>query len=122
MKSMNKKPLVFFSVTFFLMIGLLNGSIASDIHDWSEGEVHVLRSLWIGSLPPIPDDPSNAYDDNPKATELGKKFFFDHRFSGNLKVAEVDAADRDGIQFMVLLGREKGQPVVPGTRPVREPR
>ena len=54
---------------------------------WSEGEIAVLRSLWIGSLPPLPKDPSNAFADNPKARALGRKLFFDPRFSGNLKVS-----------------------------------
>jgi cytochrome c peroxidase len=60
----------------------------SDIQPaWSKQEISVLRSLWIGSLPPLPKDPSNAFADNPKAKALGKKFFFDARFSGNLKVS-----------------------------------
>jgi len=58
-----------------------------DMHGWNEGEVSVLRSLWIGSLPPLPKDPSNAYADNPKARAFGQKLFFDPRFSGNLKVS-----------------------------------
>ncbi len=54
---------------------------------WSDAEITTLRSLWIGSLPPIPADPSNAYADNPRAAALGKKIFFDTRFSANGKVA-----------------------------------
>jgi cytochrome c peroxidase len=57
------------------------------VHAWSKEEISVLRSLWIGSLPPLPKDPSNAFADNPKAIALGKKLFFDPRFSGNLKVS-----------------------------------
>jgi cytochrome c peroxidase len=59
----------------------------TDAHAWSKEEISVLRSLWIGSLPPPPKDPSNAFADNPKARALGKKLFFDPRFSGNLKVS-----------------------------------
>jgi len=58
-----------------------------DIHVWSKYEISTLRSLWIGSLPPLPKDPSNAFADNPKARALGKRLFFDPRFSGNLKVS-----------------------------------
>jgi cytochrome c peroxidase len=47
----------------------------------------VLRSLWIGSLPPLPTDPSNAYANLPKAAALGHKLFFDTRFSSNGQVA-----------------------------------
>src|ERR1700690_1076904 len=58
-----------------------------DIHSWDKEDIPVLRSLWIGSLPPPPKDPSNVFADNPAARALGKKLFFDSRFSGNLKVS-----------------------------------
>jgi len=58
-----------------------------DLHTWSEDEKAVLRSLWIGSLPPLPEDPSNKYSADPKAADLGRKLFFDSRLSGNLKVS-----------------------------------
>jgi len=57
------------------------------IHSWDQKEISVIRSLWIGSLPALPKDPSNAYADDPAAIALGKKFFFDSRFSGNMKVS-----------------------------------
>ncbi len=56
-------------------------------HSWDQKGVSVIRSLWIGSLPPLPKDPSNAHADDPAAIALGKKLFFDSRFSGNLKVS-----------------------------------
>ncbi len=58
-----------------------------DLHAWNQSDVAVLRSLWLGSLPPLPKDPSNAFSDNPKAAELGRKFFSEDRFSGNMKVS-----------------------------------
>jgi cytochrome c peroxidase len=54
---------------------------------WKEGELTALRSLWIGSLPPLPADPSNKYADDPRAAAFGQKLFFDTRFSSNGKVA-----------------------------------
>ena len=54
---------------------------------WSEEELTQLRSLWIGSLPPLPADPSNQYADDPRAATLGQKLFFDKRFSSNGQVA-----------------------------------
>lgn len=54
---------------------------------WSDAEVEILQTLWIGSLPPLPPDPSNQYADNPQAAALGEKLFFDIRFSSNGKVA-----------------------------------
>lgn len=56
---------------------------------WTENEQATLRSLWLGSLPPVPPDPSNAYADDPGAAALGQKFFFDTRFSANGQVACV---------------------------------
>jgi cytochrome c peroxidase len=58
-----------------------------DLHAWSEDEKAVLKSLWIESLPPIPDDPSNQYASDPGAVAFGKKLYFDFRLSGNLKVS-----------------------------------
>lgn len=54
---------------------------------WSEDELTTLRSLWIGSLPPLPVDPSNKYADDARAAAFGQKLFFDTRFSSNGKVA-----------------------------------
>ena len=54
---------------------------------WSEEDLTTLRGLWIGSLPPLPTDPSNQYADNPEAAAFGQKLFFDTRFSSNGEVA-----------------------------------
>jgi cytochrome c peroxidase len=43
---------------------------------WSEAEIAVLRSLWIGSLPDLPPDSSNAVADDPRAAGLGYQLFF----------------------------------------------
>lgn len=58
-------------------------------HDsgWSPSEQRVLRSLWIGSLGPLPDDPSNAHDTDPRAAALGRRIFFDPSFSRNGSLA-----------------------------------
>src|SRR5687767_1903152 len=54
---------------------------------WSEEEKSKLRTLWIGSLQPLPADPSNKYADDEHAAALGQKLFFDIRFSSNGEVA-----------------------------------
>jgi len=69
------------------LVGLDSGGIAGDADLWTEAELATLRSLWIGSLEPLPVNPSNKYSDNPKAAVLGKKLFFDSRFSGNKKIS-----------------------------------
>lgn len=71
----------------FFLTNTICFAVHPDVHIWSPAEKEQLRSLWIGSLPPLPDDPSNAYDTNPKAAALGKKLFFDKRLSVNGKVA-----------------------------------
>jgi cytochrome c peroxidase len=54
---------------------------------WTEAEISLLRGLWIGSLPALPPDPSNAYADDPRAAALGERLFFDTRFSTNGEVS-----------------------------------
>jgi len=54
---------------------------------WKVREVHVLRTLWIGSLSPLPKDPSNEVGDAPGAVKLGHRIFFDKRFSGDGTIA-----------------------------------
>ncbi len=60
---------------------------AMDEHIWTDQEKTILRSLWIGSLGPLPVDSSNKYSDNPEAAALGEKLFFEDKFSGNQKVS-----------------------------------
>lgn len=77
-------------VSFFLaIIGIIypGETLAMDQHSWNNQEKAILRSLWLGSLGPLPVDPSNKYSDNPKAAALGRKFFFEDHFSGNQKVS-----------------------------------
>ena len=50
---------------------------------WTRAEMTLLESLWIGSLPPPPPDPSNAVADEPLAAALGERLFFDPRLSAN---------------------------------------
>ena len=50
---------------------------------WSADQIKALRGLWLGSLKPLPPDPSNAVADNPRAAALGHKLFFDARLSKN---------------------------------------
>ena len=55
--------------------------------DFAPDEVEALRSLWIGSLPELPNDPSNRFADDPAAAALGKAIFADTRFSANGEVS-----------------------------------
>ena len=54
---------------------------------WSPSELGILHGLWIGSLPPLPPDPTNKVGDDPRAARLGHRLFFDTRLSSDGQVA-----------------------------------
>jgi len=58
-----------------------------DLHNWTDKQKSVLKSLWLESLPHLPADPTNKYVSQPEAISFGKELFFDDRLSGNLKVS-----------------------------------
>lgn len=77
---------------------------------WTPAETALLRSLWIGSLPPLQADPGNAVADNPRAARLGQRLFFDTRLSGNGAVAcatchQPERQFTDGLEVAVGMGR-----------------
>ncbi|MFW6236597.1 MAG: cytochrome-c peroxidase, partial [Desulfovibrionales bacterium] len=74
-------------------------SRAQETAVFSDREKRTLRSLWIGSLPPLPDDPSNAVDTDPRAAELGRRVFHDPRFSENGEVSCSTCHPR-GVNFV----------------------
>lgn len=70
-----------------VFVGSSLGAEAVLADGWTTDELTTLRSLWIGSLPRLPPDPSNRYGDDPRAAEFGHRLFFDARLSANGKVA-----------------------------------
>ena len=60
---------------------------SGDPHKWSEEEINILKGLSLSALPEKPINPSNDFGDDQGAAKLGRKFFFDERFSGNNKVS-----------------------------------
>lgn len=60
---------------------------AGDEDAWTAAERNVLSSLHIARLPAARPDPSNAVERLPAAAALGKRLFFDTRFSRNQQVA-----------------------------------
>ena len=62
-------------------------SIINKQTEWNPDELRTICSLWLGSLPPLPPNPSNMFADNPDAAQLGEKLFFDERFSANQSVS-----------------------------------
>lgn len=87
---------------------------------WTDNEIATLKSLWLGSLPDLPPDPSNAYGDNPEAAALGQQIFFDTRFSSNGRVScatchQPDRYFTDGLPRSEGIGQTmRGAPTIVG--------
>lgn len=54
---------------------------------WSDQERTQIRSLWLGSLPPVPVDATNAVAADPRAAEFGHALFFETRLSANNRIS-----------------------------------
>ncbi len=70
---------------------------------WSTPEKALLATLSLDQLPPTPVDPSNRYADDDAAAELGRRLFFDNRFSLNRSVScatchQPERAFTDGFE------------------------
>jgi cytochrome c peroxidase len=97
------------------------GKSLSSPPKWTEAEIEVLRSLWLESLPDLPEDRSNAVADNPVAAELGRKLFFDVRLSANgaISCATCHQEERgftDGLQKAQAIGTtDRHTPSIVGT-------
>jgi len=76
---------------------------------WSTGERELLRSLWIGSLPPLEPSATNPVADDPRATRLGHRLFFETALSrtGSISCASCHQPERDfsdGLPHSLGLG------------------
>jgi cytochrome c peroxidase len=78
--------------------------------DWNPAEVEILKSLWLGSLPALPPDPSNAVADDAGAAALGHRLFFEARLSANNQVSCATC-------HLPELAFTDGQSIAQGTRP-----
>ena len=86
---------------------------------WSKDERAVLASLQLSKLEPAPSDRSNAVEGQASAAALGKRLFFDRRFSANGAVSCASCHDpakqfQDGIPLGtgVAVGARRSMPVV----------
>jgi cytochrome c peroxidase len=84
----------------------------SDPGPWTEAEIEILQSLWIGSLPPVPVNPGNAFADDPRAADLGHRLFFDPRLSatGGISCSTCHQPERrfsDGLAKGQAIGTSK---------------
>ena len=89
--------------------------------DWLPDEVTEIRSLMLSSLPPLPDDPSNAVADDPAAARFGQALFFDSGLSGTGTVACINCHQpgrnfTDGLHKGVAIGTvRRNTPSIVGT-------
>ncbi|MDH5324508.1 MAG: FixH family protein [Gammaproteobacteria bacterium] len=86
---------------------------------WSDAELAVLQSFWIGNLAQSPN-PGNRVADDVNAVALGHKLFFDTRFSANGQVACANCHQpqryfTDGLKVARGLGEvERNAPTIVG--------
>jgi cytochrome c peroxidase len=71
---------------------------------FDDEQLAVIATLAPAELPAPPPDPTNAWADDPAAAELGRAFFFDPLFSGEL----LDS-DNDGSQHALGHAGETGR-------------
>jgi cytochrome c peroxidase len=79
---------------------------------WTDADVEILRSLWIGSLPALPADPTNSVADDPRAASFGHHLFFDPRLSssGGISCSTCHQPERrftDGLAKGQAIGTSK---------------
>jgi cytochrome c peroxidase len=82
-----RKLILISAALIMLGMALLIVWMANQVPAWSPAELATLRSLSLSALPPLPPDASNAVADDPRAAALGRKLFFDPRFSANRQVS-----------------------------------
>ncbi|MFN8503391.1 cytochrome-c peroxidase [Kouleothrix sp.] len=82
-----KKPWIIGLAGAAIVLAAIAGYLLWPRAAWSQAEVATLRGLWIGSLAPLPPDPSNRLADDTRAAALGQQLFFDTRLSVNGQVA-----------------------------------
>lgn len=92
---------------------------ASGAVRWTTDERVVLASLSLKRLPPVPTDPSNAFERQPAAAELGRRLFNDARLSRNSAVSCSSCHDRakqfqDGLPVSrgVGTGSRRAMPII----------
>lgn len=70
-----------------LTLAAAAAGVAASSSTWTDDERRQIAGLSLSQLEPLPPDPSNRVADDPRAAELGRRLFFDKRFSGNGQVA-----------------------------------
>lgn len=106
MSFISRGLLFFLIISAIIFSGFWIHNQTSTLNDWSTVEIRILQSLWIGTLPPVPNDPSNIVADDAMTAQLGHQLFFDTRFStnGNVSCASCHKPElhfTDGLKLAV---------------------
>jgi len=75
-------------------------------HRWDAGQISTLENLWLKNLEPKKDITNRVVDD-PDAATLGKKLFFDTRFSADGNIA-CATCHKPELHFTDGLAQAKG--------------
>jgi cytochrome c peroxidase len=103
---------------FLLVLAMVGVVVAAWLYrpltpePWTDSDIEILQSLWIGNLGPVPTDPSNAVADNPLAAEFGRRLFFDGRLSANGAIScstchQPERRFTDGLQKGQAIGTSR---------------
>lgn len=79
---------------------------------WTQDELAIIGTLWLGRLPEMPAAKGNPVADDPRAVELGHRLFFDKRLSANQGIACANC-HHPQLQFTDGLPRAQGLGVTP---------
>ena len=91
-----------FAVAVLALLATIATVTASGRGGWTSAQLDQLRSMSLAELEPLPRDATNRLADDPRAADLGRRLFFDTRFSSNGRVAcstchQADRGFQDGI-------------------------
>ncbi len=98
------------TAAWWLALGAATAGVAMQATPTQFAERDLKRIATLSPLPPAPANPTNAFADDERAAEFGRRLFFDARFSANGAVSCATCHDprlgfADGKQVAETLGR-----------------
>jgi cytochrome c peroxidase len=98
-----------FAGTVIVLLAAIVTVTASGRGGWTSAQLEELRSMSLAELEPLPRDPTNRVADDPRASDLGRRLFFDTRLSSNGRVAcstchQSERGFQDGIALAQGVG------------------
>src|SRR5581483_669786 len=98
-----------FSAVVVGLVAMMTTVTASGRGGWTSAQLEELRSMSLADLESLPRDPTNRVADDPRASDLGRRLFFETRLSSNGRVAcstchQPDRAFQDGTALATGVG------------------